>query len=223
MQQTWDPSLYAGNGRFVALLAESVVEALQPQPGERILDLGCGDGFLTRRIAESGATLVGVDSSPQMVAAAKERGVDARHAERGITSLRSGIRRRLFQRCAALDERSRCRSPRRASGAEAWRPLRGRMRRPGKHCRDSRGPAGGPDRPWNSCGAHRKQPLFQLCGVSRAVGGPGFPGGGNHPDAASDAAGFRDGRMARNLPQQRAGTIASRRAAGRHRADCHPA
>ncbi len=31
MQQTWDASLYAGNGRFVALLAESLVEALQPQ------------------------------------------------------------------------------------------------------------------------------------------------------------------------------------------------
>jgi ubiquinone/menaquinone biosynthesis C-methylase UbiE len=78
MQQTWDVSLYAGNGRFVALLAESLVEALQPQAGERILDLGCGDGFLTRRIAESGATVVGVDSSPQMIAAAKERGLDAR-------------------------------------------------------------------------------------------------------------------------------------------------
>jgi trans-aconitate methyltransferase len=78
MQQTWDASLYAGNGRFVALLAESLVEALQPLPGERILDLGCGDGFLTRRIAESGATVVGVDASPQMVAAAKERGADAR-------------------------------------------------------------------------------------------------------------------------------------------------
>jgi trans-aconitate methyltransferase len=76
-QQTWDASLYAGNGRFVALLAESMVEALQPQPGERILDLGCGDGFLTRRIAESGATVVGADSSPQMVAAAKEQGADA--------------------------------------------------------------------------------------------------------------------------------------------------
>ena len=60
------------------LLAESLVEALDPQPGERILDLGCGDGFLTRRIAESGATVVGVDSSPQMVAAAKEQGADAR-------------------------------------------------------------------------------------------------------------------------------------------------
>jgi len=79
MQQTWDSSLYATNGRFVALLAEPLVEALQPQRGERILDLGCGDGFLTRRIAESGAAMVGVDSSPQMVAAAKERGVDARH------------------------------------------------------------------------------------------------------------------------------------------------
>ncbi len=80
MQQTWDASLYAGNGRFVALLAGSLVEALQPQAGERILDLGCGDGFLTRQIAESGATMVGVDSSPQMIAAAKERGVDARYA-----------------------------------------------------------------------------------------------------------------------------------------------
>ncbi len=80
MQQTWDPSLYAGNGRFVALLAGALVEALQPQAGERILDLGCGDGFLTQQIAESGATLVGVDSSPQMIRAATERGVDARHA-----------------------------------------------------------------------------------------------------------------------------------------------
>ncbi len=80
MQQTWDAALYAGNGRFVALLAESLVEALDPQPGERILDLGCGDGFLTRRIAESGATMAGVDASQQMVAAAKERGVDARLA-----------------------------------------------------------------------------------------------------------------------------------------------
>ena len=72
--------MYAGNGRFVALLAESLIETLQPQAGERILDLGCGDGFLTRRIAESGATVVGVDSSPQMIAAATDRGLDARFA-----------------------------------------------------------------------------------------------------------------------------------------------
>jgi trans-aconitate methyltransferase len=78
MQQTWDTSRYAGNGRFVALMADSLVDALDPQPGERILDLGCGDGFLTERLRQSGAALVGVDSSPHMVAAAKERGIDAR-------------------------------------------------------------------------------------------------------------------------------------------------
>jgi trans-aconitate methyltransferase len=80
MQHTWDASLYAGNGRFVALLAGSLVEALEPKAGERILDLGCGDGFLTQRLAESGATMVGVDFSPQMIAAARDRGVDARYA-----------------------------------------------------------------------------------------------------------------------------------------------
>jgi trans-aconitate methyltransferase len=78
MQQTWDASLYADNGRFVALLAEPLVQALNPKADERILDLGCGDGYLTQRLAASGAIVVGVDSSPQMVAAAKERGADAR-------------------------------------------------------------------------------------------------------------------------------------------------
>lgn len=78
MQQTWDASLYADNGRFVALMAEALVELLNPKAGESILDLGCGDGYLTQRLAASGATVLGVDSSPQMVAAAKERGVDAR-------------------------------------------------------------------------------------------------------------------------------------------------
>jgi SAM-dependent methyltransferase len=80
MQQTWDASAYASNGRFVALLADWLVEALQPHAGERILDLGCGDGFLTRRIAESGAHVIGVDSSPQMIAAATELGLDVRYA-----------------------------------------------------------------------------------------------------------------------------------------------
>lgn len=78
MQQRWNSDAYARNGRFVAQLADPLVESLNPQPGEKILDLGCGDGFLTRRIAESGAQVVGVDSSPEMVAAARARGVDAR-------------------------------------------------------------------------------------------------------------------------------------------------
>ena len=78
MTQSWDASDYASNGRFVADLATEVVELLAPQPEERVLDLGCGDGALTERLQQAGAVVVGVDSSPTMVEAALARGVDAR-------------------------------------------------------------------------------------------------------------------------------------------------
>ena len=52
--------------------------ALDPQPGEAILDIGCGEGALTQAIAERGATVVGIDNSESMVIAAKARGLDAR-------------------------------------------------------------------------------------------------------------------------------------------------
>jgi trans-aconitate methyltransferase len=76
--QTWDAANYAQQGRFVADLAGGVFELLAPQPGERILDLGCGDGALTAKIAAAGAVVIGVDSSPSMVEAARARGLDAR-------------------------------------------------------------------------------------------------------------------------------------------------
>ena len=76
--QHWDPDRYARNARFVAELGQPVVELLAPQAGERILDLGCGDGALTRRLGEVGAKVVGVDSSAEMVAATRAAGLDAR-------------------------------------------------------------------------------------------------------------------------------------------------
>jgi trans-aconitate methyltransferase len=78
MLQTWNPATYAQIGSFVPALGAGVLEWLNPQPGERILDLGCGDGQLTARIAASGAEVVGVDASPAMVAGAQSRGIDAR-------------------------------------------------------------------------------------------------------------------------------------------------
>ena len=76
--QHWDPDRYARNARFVADLGQPVVALLAPRAGERILDLGCGDGALTRRLAELGASVVGVDSSAEMVAATCAAGLDAR-------------------------------------------------------------------------------------------------------------------------------------------------
>jgi SAM-dependent methyltransferase len=77
MSQHWDPERYARNARFVADLGVDVLQLLDPQPGERILDLGCGDGALTEKIAAIGCIVVGVDASPDQIAAAKRRGIDA--------------------------------------------------------------------------------------------------------------------------------------------------
>jgi trans-aconitate methyltransferase len=76
--QRWDPKIYAQNARFVAELGQPVVELLAPRAGERILDLGCGDGALTEKLAALGCDVVGVDASPEQVAAARARGLDAR-------------------------------------------------------------------------------------------------------------------------------------------------
>ncbi len=59
-------------------LGQAALDLLDPQPGENILDVGCGDGTLTQKIREAGASVVGIDNSLSRVAAAKARGLDAR-------------------------------------------------------------------------------------------------------------------------------------------------
>ncbi|MFC6840911.1 class I SAM-dependent methyltransferase [Xanthomonas theicola] len=75
--QCWNAQGYADDAGFVPALGAPVLDLLAPQPGERILDLGCGDGVLTARLAASGADVLGVDASPELVAAARARGVEA--------------------------------------------------------------------------------------------------------------------------------------------------
>jgi SAM-dependent methyltransferase len=76
--QTWDPERYARNARFVADLGAPVVDLLAPRAGERILDLGCGDGVLTAKLASLGCHVIGVDASEPQINAARKLGLDAR-------------------------------------------------------------------------------------------------------------------------------------------------
>ncbi len=71
----WNAKHYAEKAGFVARLGEGVLEWLAVRPGERILDLGCGEGALTDMIREAGAVVLGVDEAPSMVEAACRRGL----------------------------------------------------------------------------------------------------------------------------------------------------
>jgi SAM-dependent methyltransferase len=79
--QTWSTESYARNAAFVPALGAGVVDLLAPKPDERILDLGCGEGTLTQSLVAAGARAVGVDASPDFIATARARGLDARLAD----------------------------------------------------------------------------------------------------------------------------------------------
>jgi trans-aconitate methyltransferase len=75
--QKWNPEGYEKNARFVSDLGAPVLQLLAPRAGERILDLGCGDGALTEKLVAAGCDVVGVDFSAEQVAGARRRGLDA--------------------------------------------------------------------------------------------------------------------------------------------------
>ncbi len=76
--QTWNHDSYEKNARFVSDLGMPVIDLLSPRPGERILDLGCGDGVLTQKLKDLGCVVVGVDTSPDFIHSAQALGLDAR-------------------------------------------------------------------------------------------------------------------------------------------------
>jgi SAM-dependent methyltransferase len=94
----WSAADYAQNAAFVPELGAAALQLLAPQAGELILDLGCGDGSLTVKIAEAGALVIGLDSSADMVEAARARGIDAFLADAETLELE-----RQFERFGCFD------------------------------------------------------------------------------------------------------------------------
>jgi len=71
--KAWDAAIYDRDYAFVAAHGEDLLEWLAVEPGESVVDLGCGTGVLTARIAESGASVIAIDTDPVMIDAARER------------------------------------------------------------------------------------------------------------------------------------------------------
>lgn len=72
LENCWNTALYESKHAFVWQHGEALLELLAPQPGERILDLGCGTGQLTQKIAMTGADVRGIDYAPAMIEKARQ-------------------------------------------------------------------------------------------------------------------------------------------------------
>ena len=200
--QQWSAGSYDTHARFVSDLASGVVDWLAPQPGERILDVGCGDGVLTADCRAMGADVVGVDFSEDFVAAAAPRGLDARLMDGEALTLRARIRRGVLQCRPALDaERPMPWWPA-CPRAEARRPLRRRVRRPRQRRGHRHRHAG------HRHAARRRSRRSPVRGSSRRpqvyqplLEAPWLHGAAHRPDPAPGGAEDRHRRLADAVPQ----------------------
>lgn len=72
----WDAASYKKNFSFVPAYGEAVIGLITKPPGSSVIDLGCGSGSLTGRIAQKGYTVTGIDDSEEMLRLAKKEHPD---------------------------------------------------------------------------------------------------------------------------------------------------
>ncbi len=78
--EAWDKKIGSGGGWQTTLIAPTVERMLNIQAGETVLDVACGNGQFSRRLAELGAKVVASDFSPRLIELAKRRTIE--HADR---------------------------------------------------------------------------------------------------------------------------------------------
>ena len=83
----WNPELYKEKHHFVYQYGESLVDLLSPQPGEHVLDLGCGTGELTYQISEAGASVTGIDNAEDLLTEARRKFPDLNFRHQNATDL----------------------------------------------------------------------------------------------------------------------------------------
>lgn len=71
MSVKWDAKGYTKNFKFVHQYGEDVLNLLEIKKGMKVLDLGCGNGALTKKLAEMGADIIGMDASYDMLEVAR--------------------------------------------------------------------------------------------------------------------------------------------------------
>ena len=76
----WDERMGEGNDFVEVLIWPATERLLELRPGERVLDIACGNGLTSRRMAVMGAEVVACDFAAEMVAHARARTTD--HADR---------------------------------------------------------------------------------------------------------------------------------------------
>jgi ubiquinone/menaquinone biosynthesis C-methylase UbiE len=81
MSAPYDSRRYAAVNRWDERHMVTVARHLDPRPGDRILEVGCGRGHLTKRLRELGADAVGIDANPKAADLAVTEGVSQMLAE----------------------------------------------------------------------------------------------------------------------------------------------
>jgi trans-aconitate methyltransferase len=67
----WAVATYDSAFGYVSAHGAPLVDLLDPQPDEKIIDLGCGAGALAAEISARGGQVLGIDGNPEMIAKAK--------------------------------------------------------------------------------------------------------------------------------------------------------